>query len=67
MVRVLYGLYVLAGRLHLAVAGAAHELDAGDCLAMRLGGPIVFHNPTGAATRYVVALASDRPATGSAR
>ena len=59
--------YVLEGRIHLTLGEATHRLDAGDCLAMRLGGPIVFHNPTGEATRYVVALAPDRPAPGSAR
>lgn len=59
--------YVLEGRLHLTLGEATHRLDAGDCLAMRLGGPVVFHNPTGEATRYVVALAPDRPSTGSAR
>ncbi len=59
--------YVLEGRLHLTLGETTHGLDAGDCLAMRLGGPTVFHNPTAQATRYVVALAPDRTATGSAR
>jgi hypothetical protein len=35
-----------------------YQLDAGDCLAMVLDRPMAFHNPTGAITRYVVAITS---------
>ena len=52
--------YVLEGALELTADGAPHLLDAGDCLAMRLDGPVAFRNPTAAAVRYLVALAADR-------
>jgi transcriptional regulator with XRE-family HTH domain len=57
-------LWVLEGELELSAGEAAHHLDVGDCLAMRVGGPTVFRNPTDHATRYVVALAAD-PAPGA--
>ncbi|MEW5927912.1 MAG: helix-turn-helix domain-containing protein [Gemmatimonadota bacterium] len=56
--------WVLEGRLELSVGGATHALDAGDCLVMSVEGHIVFRNPGGRATRYVVALAAD-PAPGA--
>lgn len=57
--------WVLEGRLELSVGDVAHTLDAGDCLAMRVGGPTVFRNLAEHDTRYVVALAAD-PAPGGA-
>jgi len=57
--------WVMEGRLELTVGEATHHLDAGDCLAMRLDGPVVFRNPSGQDTRYVVALAAD-PVPGGA-
>jgi transcriptional regulator with XRE-family HTH domain len=56
--------WILEGRLELSVGGATHLLDAGDCLAMRVEGHIVFRNPGDRATRYLVALAAD-PAPGA--
>ena len=55
--------WVLEGRLELSVGGATHRLEAGDCLAMRLEGPVAFRNPADRDTRYAVALAAD-PAPG---
>lgn len=51
--------WIVDGRIELSVAGTTHVLDAGDCLAMRLEGPVTFHNPTRREARYVVALAAD--------
>jgi transcriptional regulator with XRE-family HTH domain len=51
--------WVMEGRLELTVGEVTHRLDAGDCLAMRLDGPVAFRNPSGDAARYVVALAAD--------
>lgn len=48
--------WVLAGVLGLEVGEAAHVLHRGDCLAMRFGEPVRFHNPTRRATRYAVIL-----------
>lgn len=51
--------WVMEGRIELSVGGATHGLDAGDCLAMRLDGPVAFRNPADRRARYVVALAAD--------
>ncbi len=51
--------WLLEGRLDLTVGDASHGLEPGDCLAMRLDRPIVFHNPADGEARYLVALAAD--------
>lgn len=59
--------WVLEGRLELAAGGAAHLLEAGDCLAMRVEGFIAFRNPADHPARYLVALAADAaPGMGGA-
>ena len=55
--------WVLEGEIELAVGADAHDLAAGDCLAMRVEGPTAFCNPTDRPARYVVALTTD-PAGG---
>lgn len=60
-------IWILGGTLELSVAGDAHRLAAGDCLAMRVEGPIVFHNRTRSDVRYLVALAPESATRGSAR
>ena len=52
-------LYLLEGGVRLTAAGVTHELSAGDCLAMRVEGPITFGNPSEHAARYLVALVAD--------
>ena len=52
--------WVIRGHVRLTVGDAAHELGAGDCLAMRLDRPVAFHNPTDQPARYLVALTTDR-------
>ena len=56
--------WVLEGGIEVTAGEATHRLDAGDCLAMRVEGPIAFRNPAGRDARYVVALAAD-PGPGS--
>jgi len=48
--------WVLSGLLGLELAGVAWRLGPGDCLAMRFGEPLRFHNPTRRPTRYAVIL-----------
>jgi hypothetical protein len=36
-------------------------LREGDCLAMQLDRPTMFHNPTRKRARYAVVIASDTP------
>jgi transcriptional regulator with XRE-family HTH domain len=54
--------WVLEGRLRMAVGDAVTDLAAGDSLVMRLDQPIRFHNVSAAAVRYAVVLR--RPASG---
>ncbi len=55
-------IWILAGSLNVTVGRKRHTLNLGDCLAMRLDQPVMFHNPTRKATRYAVVLASEFPA-----
>jgi len=48
--------WMIDGEMDVSAAGQQWRLRAGDCLAMRLDGPIVYHNPTERAARYAVAL-----------
>lgn len=50
--------WVLSGRLDVAVGDTSHRLGRGDCLAMRLEGPTAFANPTTRPTRYAVVVAT---------
>lgn len=53
--------WVIEGRMDITVGDTTWPLAAGDCLAMQLSQPIVFHNPTRKAARYLVALATLAP------
>lgn len=53
--------WLLEGTMEVALGADRHRLNAGDCLAMRLDQPTVFHNPTRTPARYVVVLASNPP------
>lgn len=48
--------WMIDGTMDVTAGGATWRLEAGDCLAMRLDGPIGYHNPTARAARYLVAL-----------
>lgn len=50
--------WLIEGAMELTVGTSTWHLQAGDCLAMRLSQPIVFHNPTRQDARYLVALAT---------
>ena len=58
--------WMIDGAMQITVGDVPWRLEAGDCLAMRLDCPIVFHNPTRRPARYLVAL-STPPATPSRR
>ena len=60
-------LWLIAGRLELSVGDTTWALAAGDCLAMRLDRPIVFHNPGTRPARYLVALTTLTPAPNHRR
>ena len=50
--------WMIDGAMTITVAGTVWRLEAGDCLAMTLDAPIVFHNPGAREARYLVALVS---------
>jgi len=54
--------WVLEGEIEIALGAARHRLREGDCLAMRLDGPTMFHNPTRKPVRYAVVIASESQA-----
>jgi transcriptional regulator with XRE-family HTH domain len=51
--------WVLEGAIDVTVGDERHRLREGDCLAMRLDHPTMFHNPTRRPTRYAVVVASE--------
>jgi transcriptional regulator with XRE-family HTH domain len=58
--------WVLEGRIDIAVGDQSHTLHDGDCLALTLDQPVSFHNPTRKTTRYLVAIVT-LPAAPSSR
>ncbi|MBC8056624.1 MAG: cupin domain-containing protein [Rhizobiales bacterium] len=52
-------MWLLAGTMALMHGGETWRLDAGDCLAMRVDGPVEFRNPTRRAARYAVVIANE--------
>lgn len=56
--------WVLEGSIEVTVGRQCHRLDTGDCLALELDQPTMFHNPTRKAARYAVVLAGERIAHG---
>ena len=48
--------WVLDGTLDLDLGGEAFRLQPGDCLHMRFGRPIRFHNPAAQPVRYAVII-----------
>ena len=51
--------WVLEGAMDVTAGDERHRLRAGDCLAMRLDRPTMFHNPTREPARYAVVIASE--------
>ena len=57
--RVYQQVWVLEGAIDVTVGVKRHRLRKGDCLAMQLDRPTMFHNPTRKPTRYAVVIATD--------
>ena len=51
--------WVLEGSMDLTVGTERHRLREGDCLAMQLDRPTLFHNPNRKPARYVVVIAAE--------
>ena len=58
-VRIHQQVWVLDGTIEVTVGDECHRLRTGDCLAMQLDRPTMFHNPTRKTARYAVVMASD--------
>ena len=58
-VRVHQQVWVLEGAIEVTLGTERHRLREGDCLAMLLDRPTMFHNSTRKATRYAVVIASE--------
>ncbi len=57
--RVHQQVWVLEGTIDITLGAERHRLRPGDCLAMELDGPTMFHNPTRKPARYAVVVASE--------
>jgi transcriptional regulator with XRE-family HTH domain len=60
--RVHQQVWVLEGAIDVAIGSERHKLREGDCLAMQLDRPTMFHNPTRKPARYAVVIASESAA-----
>jgi len=58
-VRIHQQVWVLEGTIEITVGDEHHRLRDGDCLAMQLDRPTMFHNPTRKPARYAVVMASE--------
>jgi transcriptional regulator with XRE-family HTH domain len=57
--RVHQQVWVLEGTVDVTLGETRHRLRTGDCLAMELDRPTMFHNPTRRPTRYAVVIAAE--------
>ena len=57
--RVYQQIWLLEGTMDIAVGTERHRLRDGDCLAMQLDRPTMFHNPTRKRARYAVVIGSE--------
>jgi transcriptional regulator with XRE-family HTH domain len=60
--RVYQQVWVLDGAIDVTLGEERHRLREGDCLAMELDRPTMFHNPTRKTARYAVVTACESPA-----
>lgn len=52
-------IWILQGIMNITLGNERHRLREGDCLAMQLDQPTIFHNPTRKPARYAVVIASE--------
>jgi transcriptional regulator with XRE-family HTH domain len=57
--RVHQQVWVLDGAIDVTLGAERHRLRKGDCLAMQLDRPTMFHNPTQKPARYAVVIAAE--------
>ena len=54
-------IWMIDGSMDIGHGAERWQLQAGDCLAVRLDAPITFHNPGAQPARYLVALTGANP------
>jgi transcriptional regulator with XRE-family HTH domain len=52
-------IWVLAGEMEVTVGDERYRLREGDCLAVQVDRPTMFHNPTRSAARYALVITTD--------
>jgi transcriptional regulator with XRE-family HTH domain len=52
-------IWVLGGEMEVTVGEERYRLREGDCLAMQVDRPTMFHNPTRSPVRYAVVITTD--------
>jgi transcriptional regulator with XRE-family HTH domain len=57
--RIYQQVWMIEGTLEITLGAECHRLRDGDCLAMQLDAPMLFHNPTRKPARYAVVIASE--------
>jgi transcriptional regulator with XRE-family HTH domain len=60
-IRVHQQIWVLEGAIDITVGEECYQLREGDCLAMNLDHPTMFHNPRRKPARYAVVMVSEPP------
>ncbi len=58
--RVYQQVWMLQGEIDITLGDEHHRLQKGDCLAMLLDRPTMFHNPTRKPARYAVVIAVEK-------
>jgi uncharacterized cupin superfamily protein len=51
--------WVLEGAIDITLGRERHRLREGDCMAMLLDQPTMFHNPTRKRARYAAVIATE--------
>jgi transcriptional regulator with XRE-family HTH domain len=59
--RVYQQVWMLEGAMDITLGTERHRLREGDCLAMQLEGPTMFHNPARKPARYAVVIVCEPP------
>jgi transcriptional regulator with XRE-family HTH domain len=50
--------WIQEGSIEITIGKVTHRLRAGDCIAMQLDQPIIYHNPTRKMARHLVVISS---------
>ena len=60
-IRIHQQIWIIKGSMQITHGAQTHRLTEGDCLAVQLDRPMMFHNPTRKPARYAVVIANELP------